>query len=513
MCACRRWGGLSVVRTGVGLRLDREAPAEECTTRTSGTVASAVAAAATIARRTPLSGRTLRAQTLMVAAGCVVLAALSLRIARQPTYDPTAWLLWGREIVHGDLSTTSGPSWKPLPMLVTVPAALLGDGGQQDVWLIVARTGLLGAAVLACRLAWRLEGPVAGLIAAAALLLSSGYTSRTFRGDSEGLLVALTLGAVEAHLAGRRWVAFALLVGTALLRPEMWLFAGLYGLWLAVAGGPREHRARTVAIVAGTGAFVVAAWLVPEEIGSGRLLRAASRALEPVAGSPATASRPFVATFTNAAPVLPWPIYAGGLAYVAAAVVARRRAGRALALALAVIATALMVIVALMAEMGFTGNSRYLTVPIAITGILGGAGLVAGARLAWARLPRWPALLVIAVGAAVAAPYFATAVRGTRHQIRAGMRYESTAYDVLSQAIARAGGRKAVLACGPVVTQWFDVQTIARDLGVHSSRVTIHLRVPGTLVSRRYASIVDKHRYPVRLATTRRWVIASSCRR
>jgi hypothetical protein len=122
-------------------------------------------------------------------------------------------------------------------------------------------------------------------------------------------------------------------------------------------------------------------------------------------------------------------------------------------------------------------------------------------------------LLAIAVGATVAAPYVVTAVRGTRHQIRAGMRYESTAYDVLPQAIALAGGRRTVLACGPIVTQWFDVQAIARDLGVHSARVTIEPRVPGTLVSRRYASIVDKDRYPVRLATTRRWVIASSCRR
>jgi hypothetical protein len=351
------------------------------------------------------------------------------------------------------------------------------------------------------------------VIAAAALLLSSGYASRTLRGDSEGLLVALTLGAIEAHLVGRRWLAFALLVATALLRPEMWLFAGLYGLWLAVAGGPREHRARTVAIVVGTGVFVVAAWLVPEEIGSGRLLRAASRALEPVAGSPATASRPFVATFTNAAPVLPWPIYAGGAAFVAAAVVGLRRAERVLTLALAVIATALMVIVALMAEMGFTGNSRYLTVPIAITGILGGAGLIGGARLVWTRLPRWPALAVIALGAVVAAPYFATAARGTRHQIRAGMRYESTAYDVLPQAIARAGGRKAVLACGPIVTEWFDVQAVARALGVHSSRVTIVPRVPGTVVARRHASIGNRRRYPEHIAVTRRWVIGTSCRR
>src|SRR4051795_4562245 len=387
MCACRRWGGL-VVR--VQLRLDRRsACAAVYEGERSGTFASAVAAAAPVARRMPLSGRMPRAW-LVAGGACLLIAGLSLLLSREPTYDPTAWLLWGREIVHGDLSTTAGPSWKPLPILVTLPAALLGDGGQQDVWLIVARGGALAALVLCYRLAWRLEGPGAGVIAAVALLVSSGYATRTFRGDSEGILVALAFGAIEAHLAGRRRLAFGLLVATALLRPEMWLFAGLYGLWLAGFGVPPARRAATLAVAAGTGLLVVAAWLVPEKIGSGHLLRAASRALEPVAGSPATASVPFVATFTNAAPVLPWPLYAAGVVYVVAALRDRRRPGRGLTLALAGIATALMVIVALMAEMGFTGNSRYLTIPVALTGVLGGAGLVRIASYARARLAARP---------------------------------------------------------------------------------------------------------------------------
>src|SRR5919202_965369 len=180
----------------------------------------------------------------------------------------------------------------------------------------------------------------------------------------------------------------------------MWLFAGVYGLWLVLFAVPPERRLRAAAILVGLGVVVVAAWLIPEQIGSGRLLRAASRALEPVAGSPATASVPFVATFTNAAPALPWPLYAAGVFYVASALRgADRRPQRALVLALAVIATALMVIVALMAEMGFTGNSRYLTIPIALTGILGGAGLVRIASLARSGLaPRGAAA---AVGARV----------------------------------------------------------------------------------------------------------------
>ena len=448
----------------------------------------------------------------MLAEGaCLALAALSLLVSRQPTYDPTAWLIWGREILHGDLFTTGGPSWKPLPILVTLPAAVLDKGGQQDVWLLVARTGTLAALVLSYRLAWRLEGPVAGVIAAAALLVSSGYLTRTFRGDSEGLLVALAFGAIEAHITGRRRLAFALLVATALLRPEMWLFAGLYGLWLAWFGVPPARRAQTVAVVAGAGAVVVAAWLIPEEIGSGRLLRAASRALEPVAGSPATASVPFVATFTNAAPVLPWPLYAAGVFYVASALRgADRWPQRALVLALAVIATALMVIVALMAEMGFTGNSRYLTIPIALTGILGGAGLVRIASLARSGLAPRGAAAAVGVVAALAVVFFVLAGFRTRDQVRKGM-YESARYAALPSALASVGGAKAVLACGRVYTEWFDVQTVARALGVRMSQVSIDPAVPGTVVARRGATIADPRRFPAQRLTDK-WVFATSCR-
>src|SRR4051812_21343661 len=536
MCACRRWGGLVV-----GLQTaPRPAKRGHLSLRgePSGSFASAVAAAATVARRTPLSGRAPRGWALAGAA-CLGVAALSLLVSHEPTYDPAAWLIWGREILHGDLSTTAGPSWKPLPILVTAPAALLGDAGQQDVWLIVARGGALAALVLCYRLAWRLEGPVAGVLAALALLVSSGYATRTFRGDSEGVLVALAFGAIEAHLVGRRRLAFGLFVATALLRPEMWLFAGLYGLWLAGFGVPPARRAATLAIAAAIGLVVVAAWLlpgkigprpplraaargaapgagvaawlVPEKIGSGQLLRAASRALEPVAGSPATASVPFVATFTNAAPVLPWPLYAAGVVYVVAALRDRRRPGRGLTLALAAIATALMVIVALMAEMGFTGNSRYLTIPIALTGILGGAGLVRIASWLRSRLGARPAGVAIAALAVLAFVVFALAATRTRDQVRGGMR-ESERYAALPSAIASAGGAKAVLACRPIYTEWFGVQAVALALHVHSSDVSIHPRAPGTVVARRGARIADPRRFPaVRL--TDQWVFASSCRR
>jgi hypothetical protein len=472
-----------------------------------------VATAATIDRRPVVPSRT-RSRWALVGIGCVVLAAVSLVFGSQATYDPTAWLIWGREIVHADLSTTSGPSWKPLPILITAPTSLLGDTAQQQILLVVARAGALAALALAYRLAWRLEGPVAGVIAALALLGSSGYATRTFRGDSEGVLVALAFGAIEAHLCGRRWLTFGLIVAATLVRPELFVFAVGYGLWLAWAAPTAARRRRTFAIAAGAGVVVVAAWLVPEKIGSGQLFRAASRALEPVAGSPATAAFPFGAVFTNAVSVLPWPLYAAGIWYVLAAIVAlrRRRTDRpaGLTLVLAAIATAVMVLIALMAQAGFTGNIRYLTIPIGLTGIIGAAGLVRLARLAWSRLgPRW-AIVAIAIAAVVCVPSVNHAVARTRDEVRGGQR-ETTLYAALPGSIARAGGRAAVLRCGAPITDDFDTQAVARYLGVHQDQVANHARVPGTILARRGGSLAADTRFPHRLAVTERWVIASSC--
>jgi hypothetical protein len=44
-----------------------------------------------------------------VLAGCVAVAGLSLLLPSAPTTDPWGWIVWGREIVHLDLSTTLQP--------------------------------------------------------------------------------------------------------------------------------------------------------------------------------------------------------------------------------------------------------------------------------------------------------------------------------------------------------------------------------------------------------------------
>ena len=173
---------------------------------------------------------------LIVAAA---LAAASLLAPSQPGYDPWMWLVWGRELLHGGLSTVDGPAWKPGPVLVTTPAALLGDDAAPLMWLWVARTGALLAVLLAGRVAWRLAPagrPLAAVVAGVVVALSAGWHWHAAVGDSEGLLLALGLAALDRGLWWPPPQRATLGAAAALVRVEVWPLLALYGLWRLRAG-------------------------------------------------------------------------------------------------------------------------------------------------------------------------------------------------------------------------------------------------------------------------------------
>ena len=167
-------------------------------------------------------------------AAALALAALTLLAPSSPSYDPFAWIVWGRQLMPGaggePFGLAGGPSWKPLPVLFTAPFALAGDAAPA-LWLLVARAGLLLALAGAFALGRRLGGAAAGVVAAVALLLLADVVSLAWRGASEPLLLACVLWAAERHLAGARRPAFALAVAAALIRPEAAPFLALYAAW------------------------------------------------------------------------------------------------------------------------------------------------------------------------------------------------------------------------------------------------------------------------------------------
>src|SRR6478672_9340818 len=98
---------------------------------------------------------------LWLAAASIVVGALSLLIPSTPSYDPWAWLVWGREIVHLKLHTTGGPSWKPLPVIFTTIFAPFGKAAP-DLWLVIARAGAVMSAAMVFKVSWRLTRMIGG---------------------------------------------------------------------------------------------------------------------------------------------------------------------------------------------------------------------------------------------------------------------------------------------------------------------------------------------------------------
>ena len=441
--------------------------------------------------------------------GCLAVATLSLLLPSVPTYDPWAWIIWGREILHGDLVTTTGPSWKPLPVLFTTPFSVLGDDGAPLAWLVIARAGGILAFAMAYRLGSRLAGPIAGLIAAAALFLADDFIFNFARGNSEGILVALCLWALERHLDDRPRDAFLLGLGAALLRPEVWLFIALYGLYLIW----RERTRGSVILVLASGLGLALLWFVPEYIGSGNVFRAASRALEPVPDSPAQAAHPFVAVFTNSAAALWAPAYVGGVLAVLLALLGDRRDPRNRAvLALAIGSTVLMITVAVLAEIGFTGNLRYVALPASLVCVLAGVGWARAFALVRRRAGAVVAAVAALVVLAAAVPFAVADVNRTRGQFRAALD-EAAVADDLPAAIAKAGGPAALERCGRVKTGPFETQLVAWHLHMHQHTIGLLPTPPATVVAVRGSGRPAGAPGFRTVALTKRWVVQTSCAR
>jgi hypothetical protein len=407
-----------------------------------------------------------RARSLWIV-GCVAVAALSLLAPWTPTYDPWAWLIWGREVGGLDLDTTAGPAWKPLPVLVTTALAPLG-GAAPALWLVVARAGGLFAVLLAFSLAVRLAGGrgrwFAGAVAALGLLATAGFLRGVAGGSSEGVLVALVLLAVDRHLAERRGQAFALLVAASLLRPEAWPFLVAYGAWL----WRREPGTRTI-----TGlALVPALWFLPELWGSGDLLRSSERAQVPNPGQPALAERPALEALEGFVTMIPVPVFLLALGATALAI-ARRKA---VLLALAGGAATWGALVAAMAELGFSGEDRYLLAAAALVAVLGGAGAGRLHDLAAFRVPR----IVAPAAAAILAVAVAASLPSAR-RLGDDLAYAAELRSDLSAAVERAGGPERLRTCGPLYAGRYRFPLVAWHLGAHISDLSLTPHAPGVV--------------------------------
>jgi hypothetical protein len=453
---------------------------------------AATAAAASEATRRE---RALPGLPLFVA-GCFVLAALSLLGPSVPTQDSWSWIVWGREVLHLSLDTTSGSSWKPLPVLFTTPFSLFGDIAP-ELWLVMARAGGLLAILFAYRIAYRLAGPpfavVAGLVAAVSMA-SADWLRYLAHGNVEPLSAGLVLGAIDQHLEGRVRVAAVLGLLAALGRPELFPFLLAYALWAVM-----RQRAGVLLMV-GLLLAVPALWLGGDWWGAGDPFYGSSKAAgfserqehrreavqrEGAAEKGLTASEvpSFGNTLRGGSNLLMIPVQVLALAGIGFAWRRRRRD----VLVLAGGALALSLLVALMVPLGYGGSPRFMFPAAALVCVLAGLGV---AWLLSALAPRGRAWVFAAAALLVVACVPFAAIRaGTDRDRIHDVRLRTQLQDNLDRAISRAGGGDHLRSLGhPRVNPSFAHQ-VAWDLDVHMDEVgpyvlpSVILRGPQTRVS------------------------------
>jgi hypothetical protein len=418
----------------------------------------------------------------LLAAISIAIAALTLLYPSTPTYDPWAWIVWGREITQLDLTTEGGPSWKPLTVIFTTLFAPFGDLAP-DLWLIVGRAGAVMAIIMSFRLAARLTGGswvargTAGTIAAMALIISSSFVRNMTLGNSEGLLVAFTLWGVERHLDGRYRQAFFLGFLAGLLRPEIWPFLGLYGLWLLLI----DRGALKLLVICGV--LIPVLWLLPEWWGSGNFWRAADRAQRPNPNSPAFADFPFWEVLKRTWPLMLTPVKAAAAFATVIAVYEwfkhRRRGAVIVVMALAL---AWICEIALMTQAGFSGNPRYIILGTTLVAVVGGVGFGWAVQIASdvvGRLADGRRALMLATGAVACAVLLAATWHWAEPKFRGfgkldtALRYQAELRFDLEKALARVGGAERFASCGQVATGMYQVPMIAWYIGRHTQEVAL----------------------------------------
>jgi hypothetical protein len=389
--------------------------------------------------------------------GAIGLLGLSLLIVlwarTRPGYDPYGWLIWGHQTLHWSLNTDGAPSWKPLPFLFTVPYSLAGHYALW-LWMVTCVAMSLSGAIFAGRIAYTLTGArdrqrwigyLAAVLAGAFVLGIHNYTHYYLSSQSDPMIVALCLAAIDCHLHQRyRW-AFAAAVLAALGRPEVWPFIGIYAIW-AWRSVPEMRRVIVFGLLVlpllwfGIPALTSKSWF-----SAGTLALKSPRALHEnkVTG---TIDRFFDLQYL--------PVWLAALVGVAWA--ALRRNWTLLVLAGGSVAWVLIEIAFVLH--GWPGVPRYLFEPVAVSCVI--AAVAAGwillevPALLARQVPRLPARAASLAAIALVAVLVGTLVSPARQAIateRVDLKHERARtkwINHLPGLISRLGGTSRLWACG-----------------------------------------------------------------
>ncbi|HZU60265.1 MAG TPA: hypothetical protein VE983_04825, partial [Solirubrobacteraceae bacterium] len=319
--------------------------------------------------------------------------------------------------------------------------------------------------------------------------LSWGFITENALGYSEGLAAALVLIAVDRFLDGAPRQSFVVGFLAALDRPELWFVWVPFGIYL-FRRDPEWRRPILVLL-----ALIPALWLLPELWGSGHLLRGITRAQHPRPDSAAFARCPACALFQHEAwtSLLNRVKIPGLLALLAGATAlyarprraqsSANRRGRAWLVGIATFGWIWWLGVALETQAGFSGNHRYLELGTAAVAVSGGvawgwlasvlATRLRGLRRLAGAVGVHSSLVgaLLATGLFLAVPPWIGAYLAGVGSMGHELGYQARLRHDLAAIVQRAGGSRALLSCGRVMTEPFQVPMVAWTLGVDPGRI------------------------------------------
>jgi hypothetical protein len=190
-----------------------------------------------------------------IAFGLVCVGALVgfLAYPTYPNYDSYYSLLWGREMLDGDLpfyEAYRAPTPHPLATAVGAVLSVFGHHGER-MWIAICVISFVALVAGVYRLARHAFTPLVGFVAGLLLISRFDFAFYAARGYLDISYMALVVWAavLEARRPRAGTPVLVLLALAGLLRPEAWVMAGLYWLWLSWRASWQD-RARYAALAA-----------------------------------------------------------------------------------------------------------------------------------------------------------------------------------------------------------------------------------------------------------------------
>jgi hypothetical protein len=173
----------------------------------------------------------------LTAAGALVVFAVFVIYRTYPNYDTYYTLIWGKELANWqlpDYDVFRTPTPHPLATLVGWAMAPFGTASDR-ILVLASLFALLAFYVVAFVFTERLLGRWIALLAVALLLTRTDMQLLALRAMFDLPFYLLVFGAALLELRRPRcgWPVLAVLALAGLLRPEAWLLAGVYWLYLA----------------------------------------------------------------------------------------------------------------------------------------------------------------------------------------------------------------------------------------------------------------------------------------